>query len=190
MEFRFYHFRQLYLDMMNNGKSQEKFRFVINRVEFESIFLIDRNPFELLVGVRAHQFAFTLEIRKGFVTTLPDDVYYKICEILQLSYSEDHFSSFKFLSEIDRAIPLCCSPNRVQPHEVAYYKRNVPECEKIYFYGWNDHLKDKRDAQNFEKTRLLLGDKVADFCRENNISSMWTDRPSDAVTYYDPPNFC
>ena len=54
------------------------------------------------------------------------------------------------------------------------YIKAADEPDKTVFVGWNDHKLDKRVARNFGKTELFLGKKVADFCRCNNISSLWT----------------
>lgn len=195
MEFQFRKIRPLYDDMKRIGKFQEKFEFPIHGsndiiVYFEVIFLIDRAPFELLIGARGYTLAFILQVKSGFRTELSDEIYYQICEILNLNYSKNHFSSAKFLDTLDCAAPTHCSPLRVQPHEVAYYKkREIPECEKIYFLGWNDHQLDGRTARNFQKTRELLGDAVADFCEKNNISSLWTDIPNERKDYCTPPGF-
>ena len=181
--------------MKANGKGQERFVFFINGsknicVEFEVIFLIDRTPFELLVGAKGYQLAFILKVQKGFKTELPDHIYHEICKILNLKYSKDHFSSAKFLSILDENAPTQCSRHQVQPHEVAFYKREeIPESEKIYFCGWNDHQADGRIARNFEKTRELLGEAVADFCEKNNISSMWSAVPHDRKNYTFPLGF-
>lgn len=178
--------RSLYLDMKKVQKERESFSFEINHVVFDVIFLIDRSPFELLVGVRGHNLAFTLFVRKGFATSVSSQVYAEICRILQLNYADDHFSSFRFLQELDRQSPHRCTANSVEPHQIARFKKNVPESEKIYFCGWNDHQKDGRKAQNFEKTEKWLGKEVADYCRKNNISSMWTDDPNGRVKYQKP----
>lgn len=78
----------------------------------------------------------------------------------------------------------------VQPHEIARYKREelmgVPDSDKVYFYGWNNHLKDKKKAQNIEKTRILCGDRVADYCQRNNISSMWVAQITKHRNYHPP----
>lgn len=193
MAYRFEKLRILYQDMLKEKKMQEKFKFQINKVIFEAIFLADRHPFELLIGVKEHQFAFVLQVRQtrnGFITELPDNIYYRICDILKLSWSKDHFSSYAFFQRVDAAIPHCCSNNSVEPHEIAYYKkRDIAEDEKIYFCGWNDHIADGRKARNFGKTRLLLGDAIAEFCRKNNISSMWTDVKKERMKYGKPPGF-
>ena len=60
------------------------------------------------------------------------------------------------------------------------------EADKIYFRGWNDHLIDHRTARNFDKTEYYFGKRVADYCRVNNISSLWTDIPRDALNVTNP----
>lgn len=186
MNYKLRNFHSLYADMKAKGKPREKFQFAINHIRFEVIFLIDREPFELLVGVREKQFAFILQVMRGFMTELPENVYFNLCEILELNFSDNHFSSVAFLQDIDAAVPLKCSQDSVQPHEIAYYKRDVLDENKIYFCGWNDHLADGRKAHNFEKTRKWLGVEVANFCIKNNISSMWTDNPQECKNYVDP----
>ena len=47
--------------------------------------------------------------------------------------------------------------------------RKVDEADKKYFCGWNNHIKDKRTANNFDKTEFYFGKKIADYCRINNI---------------------
>ena len=44
---------------------------------------------------------------------------------------------------------------------------------------------DKKTARNFDKTEKLLGKRVADYCREHNISSIWSDKTNEKkkVTY-------
>lgn len=177
--------------MKAEKKYQEKFDFVINCVRFEAIFLIDRTPFELLIGAQSSygRFATILLVERGFRTELSDNDYYQICKILNLSYSENHFTSAKFLTELDNQVPSKCSSVCVQPHQIARYKNDIPDSEKIYFLGWNNHLVDKRKARNFDKTRKLLGDSVADFCIKHNISSCWTDNPKEKEPYLYPPGF-
>lgn len=189
MKFKFNNFYSLYRDMRNSHKVREKWDFRIKDVVFEVIFLIDRTPFELLVGAKGHRLAFVLDVTDGFRAELSDVIYFEICKILNLNYSINHFSSAKFLAELDRSTPPKCTPRIVQPHEIAYYKRNIPEGDKIYFLGWLDHTEDGRMTRNIEKTRRLLGDAVADFCAKNNISSRWTDQPQDRKDYYNPPGF-
>lgn len=188
--YQFKQLRDLYRDMKKQGKTKEKYTFSINRVEFEAIFVINKVPFELLVGTIGYDIAFVLEVRPVFQTEMPMDKYYEILSVLQLRGASHNFTVYSFLDRLDRAAPPFCSSHIIEPHEVArYYKSETSEDKKIYFFGWNDHIKDKKQAQNFKKTRERLGDDVADFCQRNNISSRWTDKPKKSKKYFDPPEF-
>lgn len=185
--------RNLHKDMKSKHKSREKYSFVKWNARFEVIFLIDRNPYELLVGVvgsKGQHYAFIIEVHCGFKAELPNAIFFPLCKILRLRPAKDDFTSFVFLMELSNRAPTACTTETVQPHEVAaYHRRDIPDNEKIYFLGWNDHWADGRKARNIEKTRKLLGDAVADFCQRNNISSMWTDAYRESRPYTDPPGF-
>lgn len=86
--------------------------------------------------------------------------------------------------------PTSCSLKPVQPSHIMPFRKKYikssDEPNKTVFVGWNDHKLDGKSARNFDKTRLFLGDKVADFCIKHNISSLWTtpDKASEkAITY-------
>lgn len=71
---------------------------------------------------------------------------------------------------------------------VRYRQHTIKDSDeqwKIYFKGWNNHVLDKKTARNFDKTEKLLGKRVADYCKEHNISSIWFDKTSEKkkVTY-------
>lgn len=196
--FVMYKIRSLYYDMKQQKKGQEKFTFHIKHIRFEVIFLIDRQPFELLIGAIGYSdIAFVLQMEKGFsVSTIPDDQFRKIRAILNLQPAKERFTSFSFLGDLDSAAPKKCTISRVQPHEIAKYKRkDALDADKIYFVGWNNHIEDKRKAHNFEKTEEYFGRDVAAFCRKNNISSMWTDQRtkikpiSYPLGYFGDPTF-
>lgn len=189
MGYRFKKLPHLYDDMRAQKRARDQFNFTYNKLEFDVIFLVDRTPFELLVGVKKRQFAFALQLERNFYTNIPNEIYYQLCRLLDLNYDKNKFSSSVFLQYIDEHTPEKCRKKMVEPHEIAYYKRDIPESDKKYFCGWNDHLADGRRARNFDKTRALLGDAVADFCLRNNISSMWTDVCKDRLEYKDPPHF-
>lgn len=188
--FKLFGIKNLYYDMRKNKKTRERFEFAYNRIYFEVIFLIDRQPFELLIGIIGHRLAFVTKMEPGFIVVpIPDEVYYQLLEILNLQAADEHFTSYTFWAIVGRNCPVRCTGQVVQPHRVAEYKRNAlpdDERESIYFVGWNDHVADGRKARNFEKTRLLLGDEVADYCKANNISSMWSPFPRDRNNYHDP----
>lgn len=175
---KLYEIQPLLKDMRRNQAKIDKFRFQYNQIEFEVIVLIERVPFELLFGVVGYNFSFILKLNKGYeLEELSDEVFYKLCDILKLKPGKESFTSFKFLKYFAKRIPEHYSSSRVQPHEVAIYKRkNVEEAEKIYFCGWKFYADSDRHARNFEKTKEWLGDEIYEFCKKHDISSCWTDK--------------
>lgn len=174
--------------MRKSGKLREKFHFSFKNIKFTIIFLIDRSPFELLIGAVGTQWATVLTMSNGFnITGMADKDFFELRNLLNLNSKKfsEPFSSWTFIKIIESYAPAQCSSYIFQPHDIAKYKLSDND-KKIYFIGWNDHIKDKRNAQNFDKTERLLGKNVADFCRENNISSMWSEIPSEHVSYIPP----
>lgn len=177
--------------MGRNEAKIDKFRFTYNNVVFEVIVLIERSPYELLFGVVGFNYSFSLKLRVGYeLEELKDEVFYRLCDILNLKPGKESLTSYKFLNYMARRIPSTYSKVKVQPHEVARYKqRNVPEENKIYFCGWKIYEASERNARNFEKTKKWLGDEAYEFCKQNNISLCWTDVALKRKDYYSPEEY-
>ena len=176
--------------MLRQRIDREAFDFTINGVTLKSIFLIDRKPFELIVGVVGTQFGFIVKLYKGFTAEwLNDADLRELRRLLNLKKSGDQFTSFKLFWKSDAHAPTKCSRQKVSFRDIAYYKRNVPEADKIFFRGWMHHRADGKTVRNVEKTRMMMGDQIADFCEKNNISSMWSDKQRDAKPFQPPPSF-
>lgn len=175
--------------MRKNEVTKEKFRFTYSGVTFEVIFFIDSTPFELLFGVVDKNYSFVLKLRAGFqLESLPDEVFYKLCTILNLKPSKEGLTSYKFLQYFAQKIPSKYSKSNVQPHEIAQYKKiDVPESDKIYFCGWQTY--NTRKAQNFEKTKQYLGESTYEFCKKHNVSSCWTNVPEKRKEYFSPQEY-
>lgn len=188
---KLYEIKPLLQDMGRNNAKIDKFRFTYNKVGFEVIVLIERSPFELLFGVIGYNYSFSLTLQVGYeLQGLPDDVFYKLCDILNLKPGRESLTSYKFLKYVAQRIPTQYSNVKVQPHEIAKYKqRDVDEANKIYFCGWKHFEGSERNAKNFDKTRKLLGDEAYEFCKKNNISSCWTDIDLKRKDYYSPQTF-
>lgn len=188
---KLYEIKPLLQDMGRNNAQIDKFKFMYNKVEFEVIVLIERLPFELLFGVIGYNYSFSLTLRAGYeLQELPDDVFYKLCDILNLKPGSESFTSYKFLKYVAQRIPTQYSKVKVQPHEIAKYKqRNVDEANKIYFCGWKFYESSERNAKNFDKTKKWLGDEAYEFCKRNNISSCWTDIDLKRKDYYSPQTY-
>lgn len=170
-------FRKWHVAILRAGHDRDSFRFMFNDVEFDVIFIVEGEPFKLLVGTIKRNFACVLECHKGYEIKMSNKDFFALCDILNLRPGKETFTSPAFLSYIARKCPDKFSGKPVQPSSMRHYLRDTltaEEKEKDIFVGWNDHVKDGRIARNFETTQKYLGKKIADFCKENNISSMWT----------------
>ncbi|WP_373210595.1 DUF6037 family protein [Allofournierella massiliensis] len=179
---------QLYQTMKESGIGIDRFEFVFAGAKFDVVFAINRTPFELMFGCVGHgECNFILTLQKGYLLSpITDDVFCSLCDVLHLNYKNDGFSSYKFLQYVAKKVPRKCSGRRIQPHEVARVRKDIPDSKKIYFVRWYPHNRDNKNARNIEKTRKLCGEKAAEFCERNNISSCWSEESADARCYYDP----
>lgn len=190
IEINLYDFKPLFQSMRRNNISIEQYYVTYNNIKFDIIFDISNTPFELLLGAIQHNWGCVLKMERGFSVTMPDSVFYELCKILNLKPGKESLTSFKFLKFIASKAPAKSRCALVDPsHLIPFRKSNLKssdEPDKVYFIGWNNHIKDKRTARNFDKTEKLLGKVVADYCRRNNISSMWSANPGDAKPVYPP----
>ncbi len=189
-EVNLYGLSNLIKDMRRHDQDIDEFYFSYNSIHFHAILDIGTVPFQLLLGTVSHNWACVLEIGVGYLTSMGTSDFMKLCDILHLKPGKGKFTSFVFLKYIDTHAPTSCSQKPVQPSHIMPFRKKYikssDEPNKTIFYGWNDHKFDGKSARNFDKTRLFLGDKVADFCIKHNISSLWTtpDKASEkAITY-------
>lgn len=190
IKFKFFNLERIKQQMLNNNRSLEQFKLTYNKVTFDCILDIDANPYELMIGAARHNFACILCIDSENKTIMPEKHYFDLCNILNLNYSRNHFTSFKFLRLIDSHLPKRCSEAPVLVKKIVPFRKNrlteKDRQEGFIFCGWLPH-KDKNNghARNFAKTEALLGKKVADYCRKNDISSKWTtdERLGCAIKY-------
>lgn len=169
--------RSLYKEMKNINLERYKIPFNYNNVSFDVFFFIDETPFILMFGVKALNFYFEVEVNNGFLINpiLDKEVYYKLIEILNLnSNSNNPFKPQYFFEEFNKKIPGNISVNnKPKPHEIAQFRRDVEENEKIYFLGWKDNNLNNENVspENLYKTKRLLGDNAFERCKRKNISS-------------------
>ena len=191
---RFDNLKQLVPSMIKSGIEKEHFSFIYAKQKIDCIFSFTQYGYELLVGVHEINFGFVVTIiqnRNGdYIAEITDQDYINFCKALHLSYKNDGFSSNTLLKLLSQKIPIKTSGNKIDYETLTRYIKckQVDEADKIYFKGWNDHLKDQRKAQNFDKTEFYFGKSVADYCRANNISSMWTYKKSEREKYKNPQN--
>ena len=189
-EFKLYCLFDLYKDMIRHNQDIDEYKFSFNKVNFHAILDIGTTPFQLLLGTVNHNWACVLNLNMGFKTSMSTTDFMKLCEILHLKPGKGTFTSFDFLKYVGEHAPKSCSLKPVQPSHIMpfrkQYIKSSDEPNKTVFLGWNDHKSDGKTARNFDKTRLFLGDEVANFCIKHNISSLWTTpdkAPEKTVTY-------
>ena len=180
----FSNLKLLVKDMKNHNVSKDRFSFTY-KLKFDVIVAIVETGYELLIGLHTVNFGFVVKVNEHFVAELKDPDYYSLCKYLQLSNKKQGFNSNVFLNLLSSKIPQKYSGYKYTYKDMIPFAKckQIDESEKIYFKGWNDHAKD---ARNFEKTEFYFGKEIADYCRKNNISSLWTSVPSEENTYYFP----
>lgn len=183
-------FEPLITDMKANSIEKEHYSFEYNGFRFDVILSMAHNGYEILVAIHTHNWRCVLHMNSNYNIEVPNEVYYSLCRLLKLNWNKDHFGSAIFLRLLSENSPRYSNHQGVNYDELRRYLpyRHVEEEDKIYFCGWNDHKKDKRKAHNFDKTEFYFGTAVADYCRKNNISSLWSDIPRNAQNVTDPRN--
>lgn len=181
-------FQFLANNMIKNNIDKEHYDFVYNDFRFDVIFSIALQGYEILVAIHTHNWGCVLKMDENYFVEMPNNDYFALCRILNLNWNENHFNSSAFLRLLSENAPRHSNRQGVSYIELRDYLpyRHVDEKDKIYFCGWNDHNKDKRQAHNFDKTEFYFGKRVADYCRKNNISSMWTDIPRNEPHFVYP----
>lgn len=181
-------FAPLINDMKANNIEKEHYYFDFNNFRFDVILSIVHNGYELLVAIHTENWGCVLNMDNNYRIEVLDDVYFTLRNILKLDWNTNHFNSAAFLRLLSERSPQHSNCQSVLYDELWNYLpyRHVEEEDKIYFCGWNDHIKDKRKAHNFDKTEFYFGKKIADYCRKNNISSRWTDIPRDERNITNP----
>lgn len=184
--------RTLTKEMRVNNLERYKISFKFNNVAFDVFYFIDEAPFILMFGVKAYNFYFEIKVKKGFQINprLNNYDYYKLLEILNLNSSSNNpFKPQYFFEEFNKKIPLKINLNeKPKPHEIAQFRKDVEESERIYFLGWRDNTlrNEKVSPENLKKTKALLERSAYERCRLKNISSRWTDDFKLAQDYYPP----
>lgn len=179
--------KTLVKDIEEHNVNKDKFSFTY-KLKFDVIIAIVETGYELLIGLHDVNFGFVVKVNKRFVTELKSSDYFALCDHLNLSNEKQGFNSNVFLNLLSSKIPLKYSGYKYTYKDMIPFLKCKPvdEAEKIYFKGWNDHTKDNRQARNFDKTEFYFGKEVADYCRKNNISSLWTNIPAEENIYFSP----
>lgn len=171
----------LHRSMRAEDITQQKFSYQIdNRVNFEVLFSVRTEPYVLALIEKRTALFIKLDIHRGyFVDSLFDrDVYYSLIRLLKINgESIRNFKPRNFLEELDQKIPTKAKGKSIpSPTEVAAIRKDLLESDKPYFLTWRRNYLQKAHVskENLKKTREILGEKAAEFSREQNVSSCWT----------------
>ena len=176
-------------DILKHNVDKTKFSFTYAKIDVDVIVAVMSSGYELLISLRTKKLeAFVIYVDKNFVAELVSDDYFRLCAAFDLNYKNNGFSSNVFLKLLSSKIPKQYLGKKCTYKDLIPFVslRNVEESDKVYFKGWNDHIKDDRQARNFDKTEFFFGKIVADYCKKHNISSMWTDQPNEEDAYRNP----
>jgi hypothetical protein len=175
--------KELYKSMKQHKIERYKFDFSFQGVKFDVLYFIDEHPNILAFGIKEHNYYFEIPVSKGFEIKPFLDKYNEFCLIMGFKY--DPVSPFKtsiFFDEFNKQIPSSASRiNIPKPHEIAIYRNNVEEADKIYFKKWLDNSKVGKNVSivNLEKTCKLLSYEAYLMCESKNISSCWSANPAE-----------
>lgn len=186
MKYKFKNLAPLCKSIRLQKKSIEQFEITYNNVTFDCVLDIGINPFELMIGVKRHNFACVLHIHPGYIVEMDDLNYHILCQILNLNYKDNHFTSFAFFTYLDDHVPAKASASLVDPIHLIPFRESSMSLEErkegYIFAGWLSHEgKNNGHVRNDSKTEKLLGKTVADYCRKHDISSKWTTNPEKRV---------
>lgn len=193
MTFYFLHIERLRRSIRDEKKDIEQFVISYNGFQVDCILDIGCEPLELMIGIKGSTFAYVLCLRRDpksfkYLCEMPDKVFFELRDKLGLHHNpENPFTSFGFLQYIDNHLPAKASPEIVDPAALLRFRKDrlsdSAREEGTIFWRWlrhegvnNGHV----TAQNIEKTRLLLGASISEYCAKHDISSQWTTDPNKA----------
>lgn len=174
----------LHKDMVKKGEERVTFPFEFNEKSFSCIFLTDIIPYRLyLTTLGLNPMVFELEIKRGYVVECYIQDYSHLMNYLGIKYDPTHkFLPVDFFRALNDRIPseFKMRPDYKDIIKIVSKRRDIEDEDKVYFCGWRRNPIGQRvQEKNLEKTRSAFGDKKAEICKINNISSCWTDYEDD-----------
>lgn len=185
--------RALHRDMRSKRLDRSTFSYRNNRVSVEIVFLIDEHPYALLFGVRgARPYSFELPVYPGYRVPLRFDRHLRpLLDALGVTWNPaSPFSTKLFLQDLNSHIPSYSAARDLPTDLLASRSAavDIEEADKVYFVGWIAHNNGRSvSTANLEKTRRLLGGRIAERCERSNVSSRWSALTRDRRRIGDVP---
>ena len=147
----------------------------------EKIYFLSFRPYAAKKGTQI-AFSIYLDWYKASVI-LDKEPYRQLIECKNSAYNHNKpYSPIDFLKLLDDK--LGTNFIIVKASDNDYFtitKKAIPDEEKIYFLSFRPHTSGKRHVTgtNLAKTRKILGHQIAEFCKSNDVSVAFTNRPSE-----------
>lgn len=154
------------------------FTFMYQEVPYKCFYR--QNGEEITVAPEGYSIAFNISIKDNKLNNfIPEEAYLKLKEI-----HEDLETKVFCNNMLDAILDL--TEDMVLKISLDFYKpcatgsQDYNEDKRIYFYCWSrSHSGRKPTKKNLEKTRVLFkSEEIYLFCKLNNISSRWKDKPT------------
>lgn len=182
MSFAFKNWKTFRTQMQREGITVAKFEFVYYQCQFGMIYSLEQNVF--WVAKRGTQSAFPIYLDWYHASVILDNEPYRqlaVCkdEVFDLTKP---YNPFDFLKKLDEHIGTHPTLQRATATDFYSVARNaISDEDKIYFQRFMPHAPGTRHVTgaNIAKVRKILGNTIAEFCKENNVSVAFTDQPSE-----------
>jgi len=174
----------LYKSMIDQQANRCKFDFTFKGIKFDVLYFIDESPHKLAFGVVKENYYFETVVYNGFNVKAFIPEMSRLIKILGLEYDrENPFHPSDFFNYFNQSIPkhFKGSSNVPLPKDIAPFRPDVEEADKIYFKGWQDNTKAGKNVRpgNLEKTKKWLTLEAHELCKRKNISSCWSANPKE-----------
>lgn len=172
----------------NANQERLLFTFNFNAFEFKCLYFQNTNTFLISHPDKDCAYMFSLDEKGKFNGKLPREFYYAIRETL---IKETGNQTIKQIWESldERIATLSVSDiEQISDREVIKHLGQTKTSDKSYdkegdmpfFKTWRRNSKKSRVSyENLSKTERLYGKEVRDQCYKENISSIWSDIPSE-----------
>jgi len=181
--------------MQQVGIVRMRFRVPHPPLGFEGMFLADATPYQLGLACVAHNFTLLFDVS----TTYEVSAYIHDAQALAalkaalgLGRGGPALRVGHFLQQIDANLPTHArQQDRAWPSDVMRFRRHVEEADRVHLCGWRDNnaYGTKVTPENLAKTRAWIDEATYRWCQQHNISTRWTDDPTQALTTIDTPNW-
>lgn len=182
MSFSFTNWKKFRDQMQTEGIRVAKFEFEYYQCRFGIVYSIEQNLF--WVGKRGTQVAFPVYLDWYKASVIIDKEPYKqLAACKEEAFDQTKpYSPFDFLEKLDDHIgsnPKLQKATSGDLHSVA--RQAIPDEEKIYFQRFMPHVAGTKHVTevNLAKVRKILGNTIADFCKQNNVSVAFTNNPTE-----------